>query len=157
MTKKSYGCLMLFVKLSDDSFRDNILKADIIESETESHITLLYGFVKPNLSDLNNYVQHLDFSNIKFTLRQLDLFENDDADILKFKVYSDFLNSINLDLKNKFEFESDFTLYSPHITVAYLKKGTGVKYAKALEYPIIAEPYKIVYSDENKGRTSWLL
>ena len=46
------------------------------------------------------------------------------------------------------EFENDnaYPEYKPHITIAYVKEGTGSKYKRTLAMPVEFVPTKLVYS-----------
>jgi len=48
----------------------------------------------------------------------------------------------------KLEYTTDFPKYEPHVTLAYVKKGTGVKYKQTLKDGLDGKftPTKIVYS-----------
>lgn len=116
--------------------------------ELDSHITLLYAQgkilprkmikedIKTILGDtgwenLNEWISGI--SRIKvFELFELGSFENDsDYLVLKMKKDHDtysLLNLINLGLKKKYGVKSEFTEYSPHITLAELNPGTAKKY-----------------------------
>lgn len=119
--------------------------------ELDSHITLLYAQgkilprkmikedIKTILGDigwenLNDWISGI--SRIKvFELFELGSFENDsDYLVLKMKkdhdIYS-LSNLINLGLKKKYGVKSEFTEYSPHITLAELNPGTAKKYLES--------------------------
>lgn len=119
--------------------------------ELDSHITLLYAQgkilprkmikedIKTILGDtgwenLNDWISGI--SRIKvFDLFELGSFENDsDYLVLKMKkdhdTYSLF-NLINLGLKKKYGVKSEFTEYSPHITLAELNPGVAKKYLES--------------------------
>jgi hypothetical protein len=60
-------------------------------------------------------------------LGKLDLFRHRDQDVLKVNVHSpdlEHVNNVVKKLPNSFSFPN----YNPHVTVAYLKPGTGEKY-----------------------------
>lgn len=60
-------------------------------------------------------------------LGKLDLFRHRDQDVLKINVYSPDLDHDNAVLK-QLPNTNNFPVYNPHVTVAYLKPGTGEKY-----------------------------
>lgn len=55
----------------------------------------------------------------------MDIFEQEDQDVLIFNVRKDrFLDETNQNLK-RLPNENEYPVYTPHITIAYLKKGTA--------------------------------
>ena len=115
--------------------------------ELDTHITLLYaqGKILPRKMILNDLKTILgeswpSFDNMikditkekVFKLFDLSNFENDsDYLVLKLKKESDIyenLKLINLSLRKKYNVGSDFSEYSPHITLAELVPGTSKKY-----------------------------
>lgn len=94
--------------------------------EDEPHITVLYGLHTDDVNDVKNVLK--DFTgSITVKLGKISLFKNDKFDVLKIDVESDDLkklNSIIKTLKN----ENKYPVYHPHLTLAYVKKGTCDKY-----------------------------
>jgi hypothetical protein len=65
---------------------------------------------------------------------------------LKFDIKGDNLHETNADLQ-QYPFTSNFPDYHPHMTIAYLKPGTGKRYVKMLkgiEYDLL--PQYAIYS-----------
>lgn len=55
----------------------------------------------------------------------MDIFEQEDQDVLIFNVRKDrFIDETNQNLK-RLPNENKYPVYTPHITIAYLKKGTA--------------------------------
>lgn len=116
--------------------------------ELDSHVTLLYAqgkllprkMIKEDIKtilgeegwkSLNSMISEV--SRIKvFDAFELGSFENDsDYLILKMKSECDIyekLKLINLGLRKKYGVSSDFTDYTPHITLAELEPGKAKKY-----------------------------
>jgi 2'-5' RNA ligase len=160
----SNGCVMLyfdFPKIND--IHSKIDKDDLYEEENdrtygledEPHITLLYGLEKevtPN--QVKEILENFTFGPCK--LYNASLFENE-YDVLKFDVGypikgEAFLHKCNTALR-KLPYQNDYPDYHPHMTIGYLKKGTGKKYTemlKDLEYDL--SPSYAVFSqpDGNK-------
>lgn len=160
--KHDFGCVMLnfdFPELS--KIHDIISPDDIYEDPSDSsfgleknpHVTILYG-LHNNISD----------NDIKFTLKKIQfgtcnitnpsIFKNPDYDVLKFDVnYATrggaFLHKANTALK-QFPHTEEFPNYQPHMTIAYLKKGTGQKYADKLKgKSFVLTPKYARYSKSN--------
>ena len=77
-------------------------------------------------------------------LENISIFENKDFDVVKVDVISDGLNSLNKKM-TKYPHTTDYPHYHPHMTIAYVKKGMGKKYAEDLKDFSIT-PDKFVYS-----------
>lgn len=136
-----YHCLLL--PINDDYAKSNIKllqrkikPEDVYNDETNNfglelspHVTILYGL--KNEKDYSELVKY--FKNkpeIKFTIGEISLFENDDKpyDVLKFNIISSDLVKYNSYVKENFDCDITFPNYQPHLTIAYTKKGQGKKY-----------------------------
>lgn len=154
--KKEYGCLMLDFPIKNwKQITDMIKKEDIYDVpgygiEDKSHITALFGFMyeKTNPKEVEKATKEIlgGKKKIKAKLNGLSLFKDKDFDVLKFDVESDGLHDLNKALRKKFEYKNDHPDYHPHMTVAYLKPGTGEKYVKKLKKPISLESGIFSYS-----------
>lgn len=159
-----YGCLMVFMpeQLASEiitGLQSRIKPEDLVELELEPHVTIRYGFgPKVSPEDFLPFVE--DASPIKLTLLEPSIFHND-HDVLKLNIFSDCLGKLNaavgeLDLPGE-----TYTEYEPHLTLAYLKKGTGWKYAgdprlaMLLGRDVVLDT--VVYSDAEKKRTTLYL
>lgn len=113
--------------------------------EDEPHVTILYGLHEEvRLEDVKKHL--IPLKKIKGKLTNISYFEPNDYDVLKFDVESPYLNMLNKRITDNFPFTSDFPDYHPHMTIAYLNKGTGKKYTRELNEPIIVTPYSYKYS-----------
>jgi hypothetical protein len=148
-----YGCVMLYFDFPQMyKIHDIIDPKDIYYEEgdrsfgleDEPHTTLLYGLHEDvGVDDVKEVLNEFEFSPC--TIHNASLFEND-YDVLKFDVKGENLHEANSALK-QFPYTSNFPNYHPHMTIGYLKKGTGQKYTKMLngvEYELI--PNYAVYS-----------
>ena len=152
-----FSCAMLYLDFPQMSdLHGQIEKEDVYVDpedqtfglEDEPHVTLLYGLHNNvGLDKVEPIVGAPVYSKVK--AHNPSLFENDKYDVLKFDIKGDQLSELNTKLK-QFPFTSDFPDYHPHMTVAYIKKGMGKKYAdqfKGKEYQI--SPSHAVYSMAN--------
>jgi 2'-5' RNA ligase len=157
-----YGCLMLKLKTKDweKSVLSMIDKDDIYEGdkyglENEPHITILYGVydaIKPK--DIQEYLKQYDFQYKYVELKNISLFQNELYDVVKFDIEDKFEQLLGLHdlVKNTFPNKQSYTNYHPHCTIAYVKKGRGVKYIQELKKPIIVDMDKLFYSyPKNNG------
>ncbi len=161
-----YGCVMIFLQVDPKgwvSILDIIDDKDLylgekdesgFGKETEPHTTILYGIHAdvPD-EDVEKLIEKIKTPKIK--LEKVSSFKNEKFDVLKYDVESADLHKLNKEFKT-LPHTSTFPEYHPHITIAYLKKGTADKYIKLLndKDAINIEPEKIVYSkvDGSKKR-----
>jgi 2'-5' RNA ligase len=158
-TVNGYGCVMLDVEFPDKKGIQRKIDIDdiYIDPEDDSfglergpgHVTLLYGLhksVKDN--EIKNIINNIDFSDINIELTKIGLFENELYDVLKFDVgKNNILVDANKQLQ-KLPFTNEYPKFQPHLTIAYLKPGTGKKYVKMFKDLTFKDikPTKIVYS-----------
>lgn len=100
---------------------------DVLKYEDTPHITVRYGlFDQPHMFEsVRAAVQGAGYAVAMFL--HLAVFEQEEQDVLVFDVESSKLVALSDTLKMLPNFDK-FWLYHPHMTVAYLKKGTGKKY-----------------------------
>lgn len=133
----SYSCLMFdlpfsFQKRIVDWSNENIKKEDLYKSkeygiEEDPHITLLYGLLpKYQKKDIYQYIKNIKPVRIRFG--KTSIFKNPQYDVLKLDIISNDIVKLNKDVKDNFEYRTDYPNYKPHCTLAYLKKGKGDKY-----------------------------
>ncbi len=127
-----FGCLMAMLPSLEttipnwaaDNISSDTLAADGIETET--HCTVLYGF---NLDfDSEKLVKMLSSSGaMKVKIGKLSRFECPEYDVIKFTVISQDIRDVNKKLNKEFsdEITPSQWKFNPHITVAYVKKGTN--------------------------------
>lgn len=105
--------------------RARIDKNDLSEDgfEADPHITVKYGLHAESPEELEDLVA--GFGPVTVSITTTSLFENE-HDVLKLGVTGDIyrLNELVCELPHT----DTFPTYSPHITLAYLKKGAGHKY-----------------------------
>jgi len=155
--KYEYGCLMLKFEMPNwESFIENLIDKDDIYNdasgafglEKEPHVTVLFG--------LHDYVKTDDFKNILIPIRhikcktnKITYFENPEYDVVKFDIEGNYLHKLNKDLRDSVHYTTSFPEYHPHMTISYLKPGTGKKYKKILKSPLIITPTAYKYSYPN--------
>lgn len=152
------ACIMLdykYDKMAD--LREIPDKNDINTKNNEAikdnncHVSLLSG-IKPGtkfeefkdcLKPLNSY---------RIILTNISVFECENYDVLKIDVKCPELEKTNKCLKNKVEYEDKYPNYHPHMTIAYLNKGTGEKYTKEMLDKIEElVPYQFTFGTFNKN------
>lgn len=154
--KKEYGCLMLDLNIKGwNKITDKIDKEDIYDVpgygiEDKPHITALFGFVHDKVSpeEVEKITKKLLQNKSKLTIKlnNISIFENKDYDVLKLDVDSPDLHELNAALRETFPYKNDYPDYHPHMTIAYVKPGTGGKYIKDLKKHSIFESGSFTYS-----------
>lgn len=149
----SSGCVMLYFDFPQmEEIHENIDKKDLYEEEgdrtfgleDEPHCTLLYGLEHDvTVEQVKEIIDQHTFGTC--TVHNASLFEND-YDVLKFDVEGDSLHACNKSLC-QLPYNNQYPDYHPHMTIAYLKKGAGKKYAEGMktqEYELV--PTHVVFS-----------
>lgn len=100
--------------------------------EKEPHITVM-GFINAYIGEgeKNHEAIKQAIANMRpFSVEivGLDLFERMDYDVLMFRVRSPELDELHAQLRTAVSHEWPHDEYNPHLTVAYLKPGTGQAY-----------------------------
>ena len=139
------------------------------------HVTLFYGFHKEvtteQVSDIiddvmyewrNQGLEDFDYNDvsdriaiehasdkpIEIEIDGIDIFENEKFDVVKFNVVkTDILQKL-FDALSKLPNSNEYPDYKPHMTIAYVKSGTGKKYVKPV-YKHKFESNTLCYSKPN--------
>ena len=107
-----------------DNIPDECLTNDGRQPQDDIHVTVKYGI---HIVDPTKIRDHLmNQKNIKIKLGPVSLFDtNPEYDVVKLSVESDQLRDLNKMINNNFEVTNTHPRYIPHITIAYVKKGSG--------------------------------
>lgn len=97
--------------------------------ETEPHVTVLYGLHDEVHGDLVCRVCQGLEKPLEIDVQGASSFKKEDYDVLKLDVESDMLRKMNKAFR-AFPHTNDYDEYKPHMTLAYLNKGTADKYEK---------------------------
>ena len=116
--------------LGDKIDKEDIYTEDGKDSyglEKDFHVTALYGLLpgRIDLEDIKDAIPNK--SQVSMTLGKVSMFENDSYDVMKVEVDSPDLHAMNARLR-ELPYENDYDQYIPHLTIGYVKKGTGKKY-----------------------------
>ena len=147
--KYQYGCAMLQFDFPNiKTFHDQIEEDDLAGKglEDEPHVTLLYGLHSDEIKE-NEVIDVCQSVKIgSMHLHNISLFENDNYDVIKFDVRSNFLHKINEKLTD-FPHTTDFPDYHAHCTIAYVNSGKGKKYVELFgKRSFEVYPTRFVYS-----------
>lgn len=143
MPKKNaydYGCLMVDANVNNWTQHitnlikpeDLCLNIDFDPIEDTPHITIMYGF-DPTVvfADIRNHLTDINYFD-DITTTGLGIFNNAQYDVLYLKIKSSSCQKANMFFKQNFKGTSQYPIYTPHMTLAYLKKGKGPYYMNRL-------------------------
>ena len=159
-----YGCVMVEIPISNwDEITSSIDTEDVYQEEGDSthsiqknpHVTILYGLHEEVTDEMVKSVFDNFNSDINIEVDGIDIFENEKYDVVKFNVRPD---GTLLELHNKlseFPNSNEFPDYKPHITIAYVNKGTGKKYVKSDYKYQVKSVTNIVYSKPDGTKTKF--
>jgi hypothetical protein len=163
--KNEYGCLMLKLDIEDwDRMLAMIDTDDIYDAtdhglEYQPHTTILFGFLPEVTEDIiRKAIEKLKIqSPITLTITGISHFDgarqdSNACDVVKFDVKSSQLNQLHNYFKQLPNAEK-FPDYHPHITLAYVKKGTGQKYDYTFSHGMVLKSRTFWWSDANKNST----
>lgn len=158
-----YDCIMTFVDIDNKEWEDDYLsiidKNDIYDNddneyglEKTPHATIIYGLHSDDITSEEKEKMFKIFKDLyEFEIEtdEINHFSKKDSpyDVVKFDVNSPKLEELRSFFINLFPNTQTFKGYHPHITLSYVKKGTGHKYDKKLDKKIKFKINKIVYSD----------
>lgn len=160
-----YGCVMAHVdeeaarKIVDFNYKtisEDILYIDENDDgfgrETHPHITIKYGLVQnyteEQVKQLLRQVTPFDIQ-----VRGISIFENENFDVVKFDVDSPELRKLN-EIFSNLPNHDEYPTYNPHMTMAYVRKGMGNRFAKTPGKFAKIPVRTIVYSD--RGNRSYI-
>ena len=149
-----YGCVMLYFNFPEIKNIHSLINSEDIYTEEgdnsfgledEPHTTLLYGLHDGvTEEDVRNVVDNFDYGTCRLT--NPSLFNSEKYDVLKYDVSGPNLHETNAEL-TELPHTTSFPNYHPHLTIGYIKKGEGQKYADKLkELNFKLDPTHIVYS-----------
>jgi len=97
--------------------------------EANPHVTVMYGLSPIEETRVKNLLNKVP-KKIVAELGKISKFENVDTpyDVLKIEVRSPHLSKIHEMIRKNFENNYKWPNYSPHVTLAYVKKGTCNEY-----------------------------
>jgi 2'-5' RNA ligase len=157
-TTHEYGCVMVEISVSNWNAITSIIDTDdIYEKDDDStygiqknpHLTLFYGLHDTVTPEMVNSVFDKFDGDINIEVDGIDIFQNEEFDVVKFNVKADDDLQYLHDELSQFPNSNSFPDYKPHITLAYTKKGTGKKYIKPDYKYQVKNIDKITYSMPN--------
>ncbi len=165
------NCLLLTVTLETGIDLDAVFKEeDLVDSgvENDHHITIFYDrgdkiygdFTEDckqflGKSEFDTFQEFLSGEDLFFpTMKEFELscFENNnDYDVvileLKDNEIKRVLSKLNKGFSEKYNIQSDYPVYTPHVTLAYVGKGNGKKYLESQQLQLVLKPSQIRFDD----------
>jgi len=156
--EKTFGCVMMDTKIPDweEYHTAGIDEEDVYIKphdksyglEEQPHITVVYGIHEDEIDEetIANVIKE-NMKPLTVTIDAVDIFEGDEYDVVKYNVpVTDQLMEYRK-LFLKFPNTQSYPDYHPHMTIAYVKPGTGKKYKRKLR-----EPFEVTFT---MGVYSW--
>lgn len=160
----SYGCTMIDLP---DTISQNVIhwgnlnipdkalytKDPSMGREDEIHVTLLYGLVDNDPSELEALLNRVNPFEIRLGL--ITAFkDNKDYEVLKIDVESSGLHKLHYLIEKLFPNKNSYPTYAPHVTIAFLKKGEADKFIGDEKFKgITFKANKIRFSDKDHKET----
>ena len=149
-----YGCVMVEVPVSNwDEITSYIDPNDVYTGGDDTHgiqenphVTILYGLHDGVTEEQVKSVFEGFTESINIEVDGIGIFENKDYDVVKFNVNPDGALQELHNRLSEFPNSNSFPDYKPHITIAYVNKGTGKKYLKPDYKYTVKNVDKITYS-----------
>lgn len=156
-----FGCVMLQVPFDNwKEITSMISPEDVYDPGDDKHgitedphLTLLYG-LDPSIKEEDvRYILSGFKKPIDLEILGIDTFDNEEFDVVKFNVsVSPELQSIH-DKLSTLPNSDKYPIYKPHITISYVKKGTGQKYSNP-DYKLKVNGLnKICFSHPTDGKS----
>lgn len=148
-----FGCVMMDAKIKDweDYHTAGIDEEDVYIKphdksyglETIPHVTVIFGIHEDEIDDETiKQVIKANMKPITARVEDVDVFEGDEYDVVKYNIpISDELQEYR-DTFMKFPNTQSFPDFKPHMTLAYVKPGTGKKYKRKLR-----EPFDVTFTN----------
>ena len=95
--------------------------------------------------------------HIKCKTNIIDIFQTPDFDVVKFNIEGNYLKQMNKKLRETVDYTNDHPEYKPHMTIAYVKSGTGAKYKKTLANLLLIAPTAYIYSHADGTKEEFFL
>ena len=136
--------------------RENVAEEDLfvdekgeLGRELQAHVTVKYGLLEEMPSpELKRVLETTDPFEIQ--LGRVTVFtDNEDYDVVKLEVESPGLRELNRQVSEACLNEDKFPVYTPHCTIAYVRKGRGAQFEGASPWEA---PAKMGSPDWSAGR-----
>lgn len=101
--------------------------------EDRPHVTILYGLELGEEESSPELARKLrgvlaDAGEVQATVGGIEIFEGEDSDVIVQRLQSQELQNLHERIRDSLPNEQTYPDYKPHITIGYVRKGTGEKY-----------------------------
>jgi hypothetical protein len=125
--------------------------------EDDVHITAIYGLTFDDPDPVMDALKNDKMGRVD--VKGIEIFEQDNYDVLVVKCSSKELNDIHTKLSNKFQIEERYPEYKPHMTIAYFQKGMAEKYIPLAKKYFLSDNMsfkfkEIFFEDRKDNRTT---
>jgi hypothetical protein len=153
--RNGYGCVMAMIDMINP-IEHMVLSADLVDIEDEPHVTVLYGTHGERGPLPKNFPVPTSYRKMLYTIdTKITIFEGHKNDVIKLSVMSTpGLLEFRKYIADTFVYSHvGHTEFNPHLTLGYVKGGTGKKYiGMALPSPLrwrwwVASSSHIVYKE----------
>ena len=122
--------------------------------EDDPHITVKWGIETKSISKVKEALDDLSGGDVTFGV--IDFFSSDDEyDVVKINITSPALRKINKALSDGLATKDSFSIYRPHVTLAYVKKGIGKEYKSRKTFDGVSFSFdKVVFEDSVDKKTT---
>ncbi len=134
--------------------KKNIPDSELAEDGREDniHVTVLFGLHTNESGPVKAVLT--GEKPVTFELGEISLFQSERHDVVKFSVHSPDLERLNKKLRDECEYTSNFPKYVPHCTIAYVRSGTGKKYAGNKDFAGTKVTVdEVLFSDKLRDKT----
>ncbi len=153
-----FGCVMVDFPVNNwNELTNSIINVedvytggdDVHGIQKYPHLTLLYPVMNNvKFQEIEKVLKDVVNKKIKIEIDKIDYFENQEFDVVKFNVKKNaYLNTIHNTLKALIPNDDKYDVYRPHITIAYVNKGSGMKYLEDYMYSFDVD--KILYTESS--------
>jgi len=158
MNEPRYGCVMMDADIKNwEQFHLSGIEEDDIYLkpyddsyglEETPHVTIVYGIHEDEVDPqrMADLIEHY-MKPLTVTIKEIGIFEGKEYDVVKYNVPVTGQLQGYRDIFMQIPNTQNFPEYHPHMTIAYVKPGTGKKYKTELR-----DPFRVTFT---KGVYSW--
>lgn len=161
-----YGCVMIELAIENWKGITSVIDEEDIYTEEgddtygiqeNPHLTLLYGLHdKVTLKQVRSVFNSFP-GQISIRIDGINVFENEKFDVVKFNVAKDAGLQYLHDQLTRLPNSNEYPEYKPHVTISYVKKGTGAKYFDAAYKMEIKDVTRACYSQTNGTKSYFFI
>jgi 2'-5' RNA ligase len=128
--------------------------------ELDIHVTVKYGLTTSDAADVHRQLNWLK-EPLEVTLEKVSCFYGEEKDkpydVVKIEVTSSSLDEMH-ELLSKLPNEDEYPEYTPHVTIAYVKKGFGKIYEGRKDFDSVNFKFdSIMFKDGDNGSKEIIL